>query len=232
VIALLRYQSALLLRSHRWVFPLITYVALIAVGAATDGSGPQTDILAKQHLVQGLDWSAAMLVPVVALLTRSMVTAEPSASRACVAAATGPIRAQLATLLVPLAGGALLALAGIGYELVTTGDVHILVARGGLMSAIGTGLGSALVCLLVGSAVGTLFNAPIIRHPTVALLSTIAAVVVALVSNVSPANAALRGNGATVQSASWPTGVPVLAGLGLVAVAWTLSAVLAAVRGE
>ena len=32
--ALLRYQSAILLRSHRWIFPLIGYGLLIAVGAA------------------------------------------------------------------------------------------------------------------------------------------------------------------------------------------------------
>lgn len=235
MIALLRYQSAILLRSHRWVFPLITYVVLIAVGGVTaaTGSGRAAEILARQHLTQGLDWSAAMLVPVVALLTRSMLTAEPPASRACVAAATGPVRAQLATLLTALSAGAVLALAGAGYELVTGGgDVRPLASSGALLPVIGTGLASAFVCLLVGSAVGTLFNAPIIRHPTVALLATIAAVVVALVSNVSPANAALRGIGATTQSAPWPTGVPALAALGLVVVTWMLSAVLAAVRGE
>jgi hypothetical protein len=67
--ALLRYQGAILARSYRWVFPLIGYGALIAVGAA--GSTP---------LAQTLDWSAAMLLPVVAFLTRAMVTAEPDAS--------------------------------------------------------------------------------------------------------------------------------------------------------
>jgi hypothetical protein len=237
MIALLRYQTAILFRSHRWVFPLIVYVLLVSVGAA-HGAGiaamgaSQKLAHARQQLVQGLDWSAAMLVPVVALLTRSMLTAEPPASRACVAVATGPARAQFAALLTALAGGAVLALAGMGYGVATSGNVPLLAAKGALLPAIGTGLGSAFVCLLVGSAVGTLFNAPVIRHPTVALLSTIAAVVVALVSNVSPANAALRGNGATMQSASWPTGVPVLAGLCLVVITWTLSAVLAAVRGE
>jgi hypothetical protein len=221
VIALLRYQAAILLRSHRWVFPLIVYAVLITVG----GVG------GKQQLGQGLDWSAAMLLPVVALLTRSMLAAEPAASRACVAAATGPVRAHIAALLTALAGGVVLALAGAGYELATSGSLHRLGA-GGVLAALGTGLGNALVCLLVGSAVGTLFNAPVIRHPTVALLSTIAAVVIALVSSVSPANAALRGIGATQQAARWPSGLPVLAALTLVAVAWTASAMLARVRGE
>src|SRR5215472_7269463 len=104
--ALLRYQSGILFRSHRWVFPLIMYVLLINVA----GVGQ------KQPLSSGLDWSAAMLVPVVALLTRSMLTAEPEASRACVAAAAGPGRAHLAVLVAALGGGAVLALAGTGYE--------------------------------------------------------------------------------------------------------------------
>jgi hypothetical protein len=33
--ALLRYQAANVLRSHRWIFPLIVYVLLLAV-AGTD----------------------------------------------------------------------------------------------------------------------------------------------------------------------------------------------------
>jgi hypothetical protein len=129
-----------------------------------------------------------------------MLTAGPAASRACVSAATGPVKAHLATLLTALAASAVLALAGACYELLTSGNLRLVAARGALPGALGSGLGAAFVCLLVGSAVGTLFNAPVIRHPTVALLSTIAAVVVALVSGVSPANAALRGNGATLQS--------------------------------
>ncbi|MGB6458218.1 MAG: hypothetical protein WBH47_27405, partial [Streptosporangiaceae bacterium] len=66
------------------------------------------------------------------------------------------------------------------------------------------GLGTALVCVLVGSAVGALFNPPLIRHPAVALLCTIGAVVVAWVSGISPASAALHSSSAAVQSAAWP----------------------------
>src|SRR5437588_158587 len=79
--ALLRYQAALLLRSNRWIFPLVAYGALIAVGAA--GSTP---------LAEGLDWSAAMLLPVSAFLTRSMLTAEPDASWAGVSPANAALR--------------------------------------------------------------------------------------------------------------------------------------------
>ncbi len=82
----------------------------------------------------------------------------------------------------------------------------------------------------MGSAIGTLFNPPLIRHPAAALLSTIMAVVVAWVSSISPANAALHGSGAAIQSSAWPSGVPLLAGLALVAVSWTASCWLAGRR--
>ena len=48
MIALLRYQAAILLRSHRWIFPLIAYGLLIAVGAAGSTS-----------LAETLDWTGA-----------------------------------------------------------------------------------------------------------------------------------------------------------------------------
>jgi hypothetical protein len=217
VIALLRYQGGLLLRSHRWVLPLIVYAALISVGGAAPGS---------QSLSDGLDWSAAITVPAVALLTRSMLTAEPGAARACVAAATGPSRAQLASLITAFAGGAVLGLAGVGYELLSSGH------RTGLLIPLAAGLSTTLVCVLVGSAVGALFNPPLIRHPAVALLCTIGAVVAAWVSTISPANAALHGSGAAVQSAAWPAGVPLAAAAALAAAGWAVSCWLAGRRGE
>jgi hypothetical protein len=230
VIALLRYQAAGLIRSHRWIFPLIIYALLISVGGAgsgqTAGSGHQAALLRAQALGSGLDWSAAILLPVVALLTRSMLTAEPGPARACVAAARGPARAQFATLLVAFAGGAVLGLAGACYELVTAGH------NTALLVPFFAGLGKALVCTMVGSAVGTLFNPPLIRHAAAAMLSTIAAVVVALVSAISPASAALRGNEATIQSAAWPTGVPLLAAFALVAASWGVSCWLSGHRSD
>ncbi|MGH3303410.1 MAG: hypothetical protein ACRDOK_17355 [Streptosporangiaceae bacterium] len=230
MIALLRYQEANLFRSHRWIFPLIVYVLLIAVGGTDSSPAARSAVeLARiegNALACALDWSATILVPVIALLTRSMLTAEPAAARACVAVARGPARAQLATLLVAFAGGVVLGLAGACYELATNGH------HTALLMPFFEGLGKALVCVLVGSAVGTLFNPPLIRHAAAALLGTLAAVVVALVSSVSPASAALRGNGATVQAAAWPTGLPVLAAFALAVASWTASCWLAGRRGE
>ena len=228
MIALLRYQAASLFRSHRWIFPLITYVLLISVGGVGSGevAGRTAALVAARNLADGLDWSAAILLPVGALLTRSMLTAEPVAARACVSAARGPGRSQLAVLLAAFAGIAVLGLAGACYELITMGLGHHIA----LLGPFAAGLTKALVCGLVGSAVGTLFNWPVIRHAGTALLGTIGAVVAALVSTVSPASAALRGNGAAVQAPAWPTGLPLLAAVVLAAASWVLSCWLAGRR--
>jgi hypothetical protein len=230
VTALVRYQTAILLRSHRWVFPLIGYGLLISVGAAAS-------------LAEGLDWSAAMLVPAVAFLTRSMLTAEPDAARACVAAATGPGRAQLAALLTALGGGLVLGVGGACFDVLTAesvaehqgsgvaGKVAAAFGHPGIFTA---GLVTAAVCLLVGSAAGALCNPPLLRHPGAAMLATLAAVIVALAAGISPANAALRTSGATraarSQGAHWPGVVPLLGAACLLVIAWTASAGAAARR--
>ena len=233
MIALLRYETAILLRSHRWVFPLVAFGALVLTGAAGGSpSGPPW-----LSLADGLDWSAAMLIPVVAFLSRSMLTAEPDASRACVSAATGPVRAQLAALLAALGGGVVLALGGICFEVVANPPVsgH----PGGLLGTVGAalehpqtlaaGLAMTAVCLLVGSAVGALCNPPLLRHPATAMLATLALAIFALASDVSPAGAALRHAG-TASSPHWPGAVQILGAIFLLAVTWTASALVAARR--
>ena len=233
MIALPRYETAILLRSHRWVFPLIAYGALILTGAAGGSpSGPPWVTLAD-----GLDWSAAMLIPVLAFLTRSMLTAEPDASRACVSAATGPVRAQLAALLAALGGGVVLAVAGVCFEVL--GNPPVTGHSGGLPGSVGAaiahpvtltaGLAMTAVCLLVGSAVGALCNPPLLRHPATAMLATLAAAVFALASDVSPAGAALR-HASSAQSPHWPGTPNVLGGACLLAVTWTASVLVAARR--
>jgi hypothetical protein len=233
VIALLRYQSAILLRSHRWIFPLIVYGLLVAVG--DEGATP---------LAGGLDWSGAMLVPVVALLTRSMLTAEPDAARAVAAAAAGPARAQLAALITALAGGVVLAMIGACFEVLASAAVALHPGPGTLAKVTAAadhpavfvaGLVTAVVCLLVGSAAGALCNPPLLRHPGVTLLTTLAAVVLALVADISPAAAALRysgsaSEGATLAQSHWPGVAPLVAAACVLAVTWTASALVAARR--
>ena len=230
--ALLRYQAAILLRSHRWIFPLIGYALLLAVGAAGSTS-----------LAETLDWSGAMLVPVTAFLTRAMLTAEPDAARACVAVASGPVRAQLATLLVPLGGAAVLGLAAAVLDVLIAapaarapvsglgGKVAAVLGHPAILVA---GLLIALVCLLVGSAAGALCNPPLLRHPGVAMLSTLAAIVAALAASVSPATAAISGDtsqaAASPLAVNWPGAGSLLGALGLATVSWGASLWVAARR--
>src|SRR5580693_3887706 len=169
----------------------------MAVGAAGSTS-----------LTETLDWSGAMLVPVVAFLTRAMLTAEPDAARACVSAAAGPVRAQFATLIVPLGAGAVLGVAATIFDILTAEAATRSLAAGLAAKAaaaadhpgiVAGGLLVALVCLLVGSAAGALCNPPLLRHPAAAMLSTLAAIIVALATDVSPASAAVGH--ATAQAA-------------------------------
>ena len=232
MIALLRYQSAILLRSHRWIFPLIGYGLLIAVGAAGSTS-----------LAETLDWSGAMLVPFVAFLTRGMLTAEPDAARACVAAAAGPVRAQLATLIVPLGAGAVLGVAAAVFDVLTaeaaakapvSGLSGKVTAAAGHVGIVAGGLLIALVCVLVGSAVGALCNPPLLRHPAAAMLSTLAAVVLALAAGVSPASAAISHTTAQAASplaANWPGTGSLIGAVCLLALTWAVS-VIAATRRD
>jgi hypothetical protein len=100
---------------------------------------------------------------------------------------------------------------------------------GATLADLGKGLGASVICLLVGSAIGALCNPPVIRRPAASMLASTAAVVVGLVLSVSPANAAVR-SGYGSSAGSWPTGLPVIAALALLVVAWGVSALLAARR--
>ena len=178
-----------------------------------------------------------MLVPVVAFLTRGMLTAEPDAARACVCAAAGPVRAQLATLIVPLGAGAVLGIAATVFDVLTAeaaarapesglaGKVTAAADHPGIVLA---GLLIALVCLLVGSAVGALCNPPLLRHPAAAMLSTLAAIILALAAGVSPANAAIShttAQAANPLAANWPGTGPLIGAACLVVVTWAVSVI-------
>ena len=94
------------------------------------------------------------------------------------------------------------------------------------------GLAAAVICLSVGSAIGALCNPPVIRPVAYAALSTVGVVVAALVSSVSPANAAIRDAGAQPHSSAWPVALPLIAALVVLAACWAISAALAARRGS
>lgn len=196
--ALLRYQAALLLRSQRWLPPVILYAAFLAVG-----------VQSGQPVLDSLGYTAAALLPVAAWLVRICATNEPPAARSCTGAATGPGRAHLACLLVALSAAVLLG--GVATAFVTiisapTSTDHQ--TRIEAVPAAGAGLLAALVCALLGAAVGTLTNWPLLRSPGRAVPALLLGALLALVLAGSPARAAVTSLVEGSQHATVP--VPVL----------------------
>lgn len=179
---LFRYHAALLLRSYRWVAPVLFFWVL--AGSATAG-GPAP--------AEAFGFAGAILVPTCAWLVRLAVTGEPEAARACVGAAGGTARAQVAALLVAVTGGMVLAVVSAPVMLFVGVRVSTperpLPPRGDVFVA---GLLGELVCVLIGVAVGALCNPPVVRGPAVAVLATGLLVVVSLVAGQSPVIAAIR----------------------------------------
>ncbi|WP_217145478.1 ABC transporter [Streptomyces sp. AC627_RSS907] len=207
--ALLRYQAALLLRSQRWLPPVILYAAALGIG-----------VQGGQPVLDSLGWAAAVLLPVAAWLVRICVTGEPPAARACVSAARGPARAHLACLLVGLAAAALL---GTVATLVVTPISDPVSTGHGTpvppLPAGGAGLLAALVCALLGSAVGALTAWPVLRSPGRAVPALLLAALLALVTSGSPARAAVGGLVTGSRSGVVPLPLLPLAAAAVVAVA-------------
>ncbi|MFG2129856.1 ABC transporter [Streptomyces sp. NPDC048751] len=181
--ALLRYQAALLVRSQRWLPPFILYAAFLGIG-----------VQSGQPVLDSLGYTAAALLPVAAWLVRICVTGEPPAARALVAAAAGPARAHLASLLT--AAGASAAL-GVAATLVVTWISDPVSAdhqrRVPPLEAGGAGLLAALTCALLGTAVGALTAWPVLRSPGRAVPTLLLAALLTLVVTGSPAQAAVSG---------------------------------------
>ncbi|MDG9726616.1 ABC transporter [Streptomyces sp. DH41] len=181
--ALLRYQAALLLRSQRWLPPVILYAAALGIG-----------VRGGQPVLDSLGWAAAMLLPVAAWLVRICVTGEPPGARACVSAARGPARAHLAGLLVALAAAVVLGTAATVVVTLISDPVSTdHGTRVPPLPAGGAGLLAALVCALLGTAVGALTAWPLLRSPGRAVPALLLAALLALVASGSPARAAVSG---------------------------------------
>jgi len=214
VTGLVRYHAALLVRSYRWIPPLLFFG--VVVGSATAGGAPASD---------AFGFAAAMLVPTCAWLVRVLVTAQPAAARACVAAAGGTARAHVSALLVAAGAGVVFGLGGAPVLLATASSSGPGSASGpGRVLAVG--LLGELVGVLVGVAVGAVANPPVVRAPAPAVLTTVLLVVLALVVPASPAPAAIR---ATI-GVHVPTG-QLLAAAVLAVLAVTASALVARARG-
>lgn len=181
LVPLTRYQSALLLRSQRWLAPVLLYAAFLAVG-----------VQAGEPVLGALGFAAAGLLPVAAWLVRICVTQEPEAARTCAAAAAGPARVHLASLLAAVGCAALLGLLGTAYVAAvgdgTSADHKVVVPLG---SAIPAGLLAAGVCVLTGAAVGALGSRPVLHARGWSLTLTALGALLALVLTPSPAKYAV-----------------------------------------
>ncbi|WP_225826304.1 ABC transporter [Streptomyces naphthomycinicus] len=207
--ALLRYQADLLLRSQRWLPPVILYAAFLGIGVR--GGEPVLD---------SLGYTAAFLLPVAAWLVRICATGEPAAARACVAAARGPARAHLACLLSALIAAVLL---GVAATVVVTlisdpasngHRVHVPPLR-----AAAAGLPAALACALLGAAVGALTTRPVLRSTGRAVPAMLLGALLAMVLAGSPAQAAVSGLVTGSQTGRAPLPLLPLAGAALLAAA-------------
>ncbi|MFE0379356.1 ABC transporter [Streptomyces inhibens] len=181
--ALLRYQAALLVGSHRWLPPVILYAAFLAIGVQSGGP-----------ILDAYGYAAAGLLPAAVWLTRVCVTNEPPAARNCAAAAAGPGRVHLACVLTAACAGLLLALLGTAV-VVLLSDPHSADHRVAVpvLPATGAGLLAALACLLMGIAIGALCNWPVLRSPGWGIPAGLLAALLLAVLGASPANAAITG---------------------------------------
>jgi len=173
--ALIRYQVELLVRSQRWLPPFLAYVLLMVLG-----------ISGGEEASGALGFSAAVVLPVTAWFTRCAVTAEPASSRACLVAAAGAARVHVAALLAGLLGGLAVGAAGYGAVLALSGK-----SKGG-PGAILAGAVATAVCVLLGAAVGAVFNRPVVTASQYGIPLSLAAATLVLVVPGSPANAVVR----------------------------------------
>ncbi|MFJ8003804.1 ABC transporter [Streptomyces fagopyri] len=207
--ALLRYQTSLLLRSQRWLPPFVLYAAFLGIG-----------VQSGQPVLDSLGYAAAAVLPVAAWLVRVCATNEPPAARGCTSAAAGPGRAHLACLLVALATAVLIgAAATLVVTLISDPTSTDHQKRVPVLAAAGAGLLVALVCALIGTAVGALTTWPLLRTPGRAVPALLLVVLLALVAPGSPARAALTDLVSGSRTGTVPAPLLPLAGATLLAAA-------------
>ncbi|MGF1430005.1 ABC transporter [Kitasatospora sp. LaBMicrA B282] len=209
--ALVRYQAALLLRSQRWLPPLLCFVLVLGIGVAGD-----------EPLMDSLAFGGALLVPITAWYVRCTLTADPPQARACLVAAVGAARVQLASLVVALGVGLVLAGATVGACWAVCGrtvaDPTRSVPRGEALLA---GVPVVLSCVLTGLVVGALSHRPVLLRGSYGILAVLGLSMLMLLLPGVPANSAVRAleTGSQQVRVSYPLLAPLLAALLAVVVA-------------
>lgn len=169
--ALCRYQLADFVRSQRWVPPLLVYLIVLGLVYSLD-AGPA---------VPAYGVTAVALFPIVAWLTRLMLSTEdPVAREITVATARGQLRVQAALLIsAGVASLPFVALA-IGWAgMANHRHIH------GWQPWLG-GVGVHLVFVLLGVGLGALLAPPILHRPGPAALGIVAVTLLSIVIRVSP----------------------------------------------
>jgi hypothetical protein len=177
VSALCRYQLADLLRSQRWVAPLLTYTLFLAALYASDAGAA----------VPAFGVTAIALLPVSAWLTRVVLSVEDDAARQVTAATVGgQLRVQAALLVSAVVAAAPFVVLAVGWASVANaGNVT------GWRAYLG-GLGIHSVLALLGVGLGATLSRPLVRAPGAAALAIVGVVVVVLIVPWSPVAGLLR----------------------------------------
>ncbi|MBV7243557.1 ABC transporter [Streptomyces sp. MW-W600-10] len=220
--ALLRYQTALLARSQRWLAPLLLYAAVLAVG-----------LQGGQPVLGSLGVAAAALLPVTAWAVHLCVTQEPPAARTVASAAVGRRRVHLAALLTATGCAAALAVVSTAVVLLVsspvTDDGAHAVSR---PSAALAGLTAALCCVLLGAVVGALSSRPVTVRRGWSVAAAVLGSLLALVTTGSPARYAVTALVAGSRTGTFQPPVLPLLGAAVLAGAVALAVCrLAARRG-
>ncbi|MFC8915231.1 ABC transporter [Streptomyces sp. NPDC047821] len=219
--ALLHYQTALLLRSQRWLPPVLLYLAFLAIG-----------VRAGEPVLGTLGYVTAPLLPVTAWLVRTCLNQEPPAARHVASAAAGRTRVHLAAVLAGTLCGAVPGVAAVLLVTATAGPVG---ADGRtavpLPSAALAGLLTAAVCVLLGAALGALLTRPLVPARGWSTAAITAAALLTLVTTGSPANHALTALVTGNRTGTVPLPLlPLAAAAVLAAAATALACRLTAVR--
>ncbi|MFJ1549645.1 ABC transporter [Streptomyces sp. NPDC088246] len=220
--ALLRYQAALLIRSQRWLAPVLLYAAFLGIG-----------VQSGQPVLDSLGYAAAGLLPVTAWLVRLCVNQEPPAARTVAAAVAGSPRVHLASLLVALGCAGLLGAVATPIVLLissptsTDNTVRVPLLPAGL-----AGLLAAVCCVLLGAAVGALCTRPLLHRRGWSVATTVLAALLALVTSGSPANHAVTGlvTGSQTGTVHVPL-LPLVAAAAIAAAVAALACRLTSLRG-
>ncbi|WUS99904.1 ABC transporter [Streptomyces sp. NBC_00708] len=221
--ALIRYQTDLLVRSQRWLAPVLLYLAFLGVG-----------VRSGQPVLDSLGYTAAGMLPVTAWLVRVCVTQEPAAARTVVAAAAGgQPRAHLAALLTALGCAGLLGGAATAVVLAISDPASTDHAvRVPLPPAGAAGLLATVCCVLLGAAAGALCGRPLLHGRGWSIAATALVTLLALVTTGSPAKYAVTGlvTGSLTGTVHIPV-LPLLAAAAVTTVALALACRLTSVRG-